>query len=134
MSLQRSFSGAVWEKQVAYCRALRAGGHIAVSGTAPVTDAGTVFAPGNAYAQARRCLEIIERHLRELGASMSCVTRTRMYVTDIARWEEYGRAHREFFAAHPPATTMVEVRQLIHPDMLIEIEAEAEVPALSATA
>jgi isochorismate pyruvate lyase len=108
---------------------LRAGDHIYVTGTAPVTDDGAVFAPNDGYAQARRCLEIISRALSELGADLSCVVRTRMFVTDISRWEEYGRAHREAFAEHPPATTLVEVKALIDPAMLIEIEAEAVCPA-----
>jgi enamine deaminase RidA (YjgF/YER057c/UK114 family) len=128
MVFQRAFSNAPWESEIGYCRALRAGEHIYVTGTAPVADDGRAFAPGDGYAQARRCLEIIERALRELGADRSCVVRTRMFVTDIARWKEYGRAHREFFADHPPATTMVEVRSLIHPQMLIEIEADAVSP------
>jgi len=122
---QRAFSQAPWESQIGYCRALRAGRHIYVTGTAPVGDGGGVFAPGDAYAQARRCIELIGRALRELGADVAHVVRTRMFVTEIARWPEFGRAHQEFFGAHPPATTMVEVKSLIHPDMLIEIEAEA---------
>ena len=125
---QRAFSQAPWESQIGYCRALRAGRHIYVTGTAPVGDGGGVFAPGDAYAQARRCIELIGRALRELGADLAHVVRTRMFVTEIARWPEFGRAHQEFFGAHPPATTMVEVKSLIHPDMLIEIEAEAVCP------
>jgi len=128
MTFQRAYSNAPWESDIGYCRAVRAGEHIYVTGTAPVADDGGVFAPGDGYAQARRCLEIIQRALNELGAGLSHVVRTRMFVTDIQRWAEYGRAHREFFAAHPPATTMVEVRALIHPDMLIEIEADAVCP------
>jgi isochorismate pyruvate lyase len=128
MTFQRAYSNAPWESEIGYCRAVRAGEHIYVTGTAPVADDGGVFAPGDGYAQARRCLEIIQRALNELGADLSHVVRTRMFVTDIQRWAEYGRAHREFFAAHPPATTMVEVRALIHPDMLIEIEADAVCP------
>ncbi len=125
MTFQRVYSGAPWEKEVGYCRALRAGDHIYVTGTAAVADGGGVFAPGDAYAQTRRCLEIIQRALRELDAEMSDVVRTRMFVTDIRQWQAFGRAHGEFFANHPPATTLVEVRSLIHPDMLIEIEADA---------
>jgi isochorismate pyruvate lyase len=98
-----------------------------VTGTASVAPEGSVHAPGDGYEQARRCFEIIAEALEELGAGMQHVTRTRMFVTDIERWEEYGRAHREAFAQHPPTTTMVEVRRLIHPDMLIEIEADAVV-------
>ena len=119
------FSGAEWEAKVGYCRALVSGRQIFVSGTAPVAPGGGTHSPGDAYAQARRCLEIIEAALRELGADLSAVTRTRMFVTDISRWAEYGRAHHEAFGAHPPATSMVEVRRLISDDMLIEIEADA---------
>jgi len=125
MSFQRSFTGAPWEQQVGYCRALRAQDRIFVTGTAPVNDDGSVHAPGDAYAQALRCFEIIGRALEPLGADLADVTRTRMFVTDIERWAEYGRAHRETFGAHPPTTTMVEVRRLIDPAMLIEIEADA---------
>jgi len=125
MRLTRVFSGAPWESKVGYCRAVKAGEHIYVSGTAPIDEEGQVFAPGDAYLQARRCLEIMERALQELGCGRESVVRTRMFVTDVGRWEEYGRAHREFFSQHPPATSMVEVRSLIHPDMLIEIEVDA---------
>lgn len=127
MSFQRVYSGAPWESEVGYCRALRTGDRIFVTGTAPVNDDGSVHAPGDAFAQTRRCLEILVAALSELGASPADVTRTRMFVTDIERWEEYGRAHGEVFAAHPPTTTMVEVRRLIDPGMLIEIEADAVV-------
>ncbi len=129
MSLRRVFSGAEWEKKVGYCRAIAAGPLVFVSGTAPVAPGGGTFAPGDAYRQARRCLEIIDAALRELGASRQAVTRTRMFVTDIARWAEYGRAHAEFFGEHPPATSMVEVRRLIAEDMLIEIEADGVLPS-----
>jgi enamine deaminase RidA (YjgF/YER057c/UK114 family) len=124
---QRAFSGSSWERHVGYCRAIRVGDSIFVSGTAPVAEGGGVHTPGQAYAQARRCFDIIERALNELGADLSCVVRTRMFVTDISRWEEFGRAHHERFAAHPPVTTMVEVRALIDPQMLVEIEADAVV-------
>lgn len=126
---QRVFSGAPWETEAGYCRALRCGDRIFVTGTAPVAEGGGVHAPGDAYAQARRCWEIVAAALAGLGADLSSVVRTRMYVTDITRWAEYGRAHREAFAAHPPATTMVEVRALIDPEMLIEVEADAVVNA-----
>ncbi len=128
MEYRRTFSGAPWESRVGYCRALRAGSHIYVTGTASVAPSGEVFAPGDAYAQARRCFEVIGRALEDLGAELSCVVRTRMFVTDISRWQEYGRAHGEFFADHPPATTMVEVKALIDPAMLIEVEADAVCP------
>ncbi len=125
MPFKRTFSGAPWEKQVGYCRALKAGATIYVTGTAAVDQAGQTVAPGDAYAQARRCFEIIEAALKSLGADSSQVVRTRMFVTDIKRWAEYGRAHKEFYGNHPPATTMVEVSSLIDPAMLIEVEAEA---------
>jgi len=125
MAFERTFSGAPWEQSVGYCRALKAGNHIYVTGTAPVGDDGGVHAPGDAYAQARKCLEIIERALENLGADMTTVVRTRMFVTDVGRWQEFGKAHAEFFGGHPPATTMVEVKGLIEAGMLIEIEADA---------
>ena len=125
MTFQRTSSGATWEKQVGYCRAVRAGNLIFVSGSAPVAEGGGAYAPGDAYRQALRCLEIIEQALRSLGAGLPDVVRTRMFVTDISRWPDFGRAHAEAFGAHPPATSMVEVRALIDPAMLIEIEADA---------
>ncbi|HEX7587178.1 MAG TPA: RidA family protein [Anaerolineae bacterium] len=125
MSFQRAFSGAPWESKISYCRAIRAGNHVYVTGTAAIDEKGNAFAPGDAYAQAKRCFEIIERALRELGTDRAGIVRTRMFVTDITRWAEFGRAHGEFFSAHPPATTMVEVRSLIDPAMLIEVEADA---------
>lgn len=121
----RHFSHAPWEAQVGYCRTLQAYNHIWVTGTAPVEDDGGVHAPGDGYAQAKKCIALIEKALAKHGADLSHVVRTRMYVTDISRWEEYGRAHQEAFADHPPTTSMLEVRGLIHPDMLIEIEADA---------
>jgi isochorismate pyruvate lyase len=127
VTFRRTYSGAPWEEKVGYCRALRAGNHIYVTGTAPVDPDGSVHAPGDGAAQTRRCIAIIAAALERLGASLDTVVRTRMFVTDIARWQEYAQAHREAFAEHPPATAMVEVARLIHPDMLIEIEADAVV-------
>ncbi|HRX84776.1 MAG TPA: RidA family protein [Phycisphaerae bacterium] len=128
MNIVRWFSGAPWEKTIGYCRAVRAGAHVFVTGCAPVNPDGTVHAPGDAHGQAVRCCEIIREALSGVGADLSHVVRTRMFVTDIAQWEAFGRAHREFFGAHPPATSMVEVRALIDPAMLIEIEADAVCP------
>jgi len=125
MAIQRTRSGAPWEARVGYCRAIRAGNQVMVSGTAPVGEDGRTVAPGDAYRQARRCIEIIDKALKTLGADLSDVVRTRMYVTDISRWEEYGRAHAEAYGASPPATAMVEVARLIDAAMLIEIEADA---------
>ena len=124
-AFERVYSGAPWEAKIGYCRALRAGDHVFVTGTAPVDEQGRTFAPGDGYQQARRCFEIIQRSLKQLDVEMRHIVRTRMFVTDIRRWEEFGRAHREFFGEHPPCTTMGEVKSLIDPEMLIEIEVDA---------
>ena len=118
-------TGAPWESIVGYCRAVRVGPHVAVTGTAAVSENGEVVGVGDANAQTRRCLEIIERALKDAGASLTDVVRTRIYVTDISQWEAVGRAHGEVFGEVYPATTMVEVSALIDPDMLVEIEADA---------
>jgi isochorismate pyruvate lyase len=126
---ERVSSKAVWEDAVGYCRVVKAGSAVFVTGTAPVDDSGAgTHAPGDAYAQARRCLELIEHAIAQLGLDRRRIARTRIFVTDITRWREYGRAHAEFFGADRPATSMVEVRALIDPDMLIEIEADAVAP------
>lgn len=127
METRRVRSGAKWEGLVGYSRAVRRGPWVAVSGTAPVAEGGGVHAPGDAHAQTRRCLEIALRALAELGADASHVIRTRMFCTDVSRWPDIGRAHAEVFGAHPPATTLVEVRALIDPQMLVEIELDAVV-------
>ncbi len=127
VSFQRTYSGAPWESVVGYCRALRTGDRVFVTGTAAVADDGSVVAPGDAYAQTHRCLELIQKALADVGAELHHVTRTRIFVTDISRWEEYGRAHGDVFADHHPTTTMVEVSRLIDPEMLVEIEADAVV-------
>ena len=121
----RSYSGAPWESRVGYCRSLRAGDRVFVTGTAPVAEGGGVDSVGDGYRQAVRCFEIIREALAAQGAEFSDVVRTRMFVTDIERWDEFGRAHQEAFGEHPPTTTMVEVSRLIDPDMLIEIQADA---------
>jgi|CXWL01.1.fsa_nt_gi isochorismate pyruvate lyase len=124
-AFERTYSKASWETEVGYCRALRAGDHIYVTGTASVAEGGGVHVPGDGYAQAKRCLEIIEKALKNLGSDRTRIVRTRMFVTDIVRWPEFGKAHREFFGEDRPTTTMVEVKSLIDPAMLIEIEADA---------
>ena len=125
MTFQRVFSGAPWEETIGYCRVLKAGNLVFVTGTAPVDPDGGVHAPGDALAQARRCLTIIKESLEIIGVGMESIVRTRMFTTDIDRWEDYGKAHKEVFGAHPPTTSLVEVTRLIHSDMLIEIEADA---------
>ncbi len=119
------FTGTKWEPLVAYCRAVRVGHHIAVSGSAPVGAEGELVGAGDPYVQAKRCIEIIAAALSEVGAGLEHVIRTRMFVTDISLWEEFARAHQEAFADVTPATSMVEVSRLIGEGMLIEIEADA---------
>jgi len=118
-------TGTKWEPLVGYCRAVRVGPHVAVSGTAPVDAEGQLVGPNDAYLQAKRCIEIIATALEEAGAGLEHVVRTRMFVTDISRWEEIARAHQEAFADITPATSMVEVSRLIGDGMLVEIEADA---------
>ncbi|MCR9286724.1 MAG: RidA family protein [Bacteroidetes bacterium] len=124
MKRQNISSGAVWEDMVGYSRAVKIGNIIEVAGTTAVRD-GEVVGKDDLYTQTKCILEIIEDALKEAGATLSDVCRTRMYVTDISQWEAAGKAHGEFFGAIKPASTMVEVSGLVNPDMLIEIEATA---------
>ena len=128
-NMRRVSSGSPWEAKVGYCRAVQAGQQIFISGTAPADDQGGTFAPGDAYAQTKRCFEIIESALQELGADLSHIVRTRLYITDFAYWEDFARAHQELFGAHPPASCMVAISGLVNPDMLIEVEADAIAPS-----
>jgi len=123
--IARISSGAPWEPVAAYSRAVRAGDFVAVSGTTAIDERGLVVGGGQMYVQARQTLLNIRRALERLGLSMRDVMRTRMFVTDISRFGDAAKAHREFFADAPPATSMIEVKRLVHPDMLIEIEADA---------
>ncbi|MCF8452592.1 MAG: RidA family protein [Pedobacter sp.] len=117
-------SGAIWEDLVGYSRAVQIGNIIEVSGTTSV-DGDMLIGKDDLYAQTKFILLKVEKALHEAGAQMTDVVRTRMYVTDISKWEEAGKAHAEFFRDIKPATTMVEVSRLIHPDLLIEIEVSA---------
>ena len=126
MSDRRSVqTGAPWEAIAGYARAVRVGDVIHVSGTTAQGPDGVLVGKGDPGAQARRCLEIVEQALKDLGGELTDVVRTRMYVTDISRWEPVARVHGEVFGAIRPATAMVEVKGLVDPEMLVEIEAEA---------
>ncbi len=121
-NIVRIGSGAPWESIVGYCRLVKAGDIVEVAGTTAV-EQGAVQYRGDAYGQTKFILNKIKTVLEENGYSMNNVLRTRMFVTDISQWQEYGRAHGEFFSEHPPVTSMVEVSGLVEKDMLIEIEA-----------
>ncbi|MCC6961404.1 MAG: RidA family protein [Dehalococcoidia bacterium] len=125
MARQLISSGGPFEDVVGYSRAVRTGNHVYVSGTTSAMPDGTVYGDNDAYAQAKRCFEIIEKALAEAGATWDHVVRTRMFVTDIGRWEDFAKAHREFLKWAKPAATMVQVAALIDPRMLVEIEVDA---------
>lgn len=117
-------SGSPWESQVGYSRVVRVGHHIEIAGTTAIKD-GKPVEVGDAYGQTICVLKIIQDALAQVGATLYDVVRTRIFVTDIAKWEEIGRAHGEFFGDIRPVSTMVEVKSLIRPEFLVEIEAEA---------
>ena len=127
MTRQTVRSGSPLEPVIGFSRAVRAGNHVSVAGTAPIGDGGRTDGVGDAYRQAQRCLEIIERALAEAGASMADVVRTRIFLTDIGDWEAVARAHGEVFAAIMPACTVLEVSRFINAEWLVEIEADAVV-------
>lgn len=125
MPVQRTFTGAPWESRYGYCRALRVGDQIMVTGTAPLNEDGSTHAPGDASAQTTRCLEIIERALTDLGAAKRHIVRTRIFTTDITRQDDIGLAHKAFMGDHVPCITMIGISALVDPEMLVEIEIDA---------
>ena len=127
MKRQNISSGAVWEDKIGYSRAVRVGNVVEVSGTT-ATNGDRVIGIGNPYEQTIYALQKIEHALAQAGVSLQDVVRTRIYMTDISQWQEVGRAHGEVFQDIKPASTMVQVSALIHPDHLVEIEATAILP------
>lgn len=115
-------SGAKWENIVGYSRAVRIGNHVEVAGTISLDENGNIEAPGDPYLQTKRIIEIAQRALKKLDGELKHVVRTRIFTTDITRWEEIGKAHGEYFKDIKPASTMVEVSKLVMPETVVEIE------------
>jgi enamine deaminase RidA (YjgF/YER057c/UK114 family) len=125
MKRTKTFSGTPWEPKVGYARAVQVGDVVHVSGTTGTDPSGKVLAPGDAYAQTVQTIRNIENALKRLGLGLEHVVRTRIYLTEIDRWEEVAKGHAEFFGEVHPATSLIGVTRLVDPEMLVEIEAEA---------
>jgi len=123
--IERVASNTPWEPIFGYVRKVKAGNWLAVSGTTATDERGMIVGAGQMYVQARQALDNLRHHIESAGFSLADVIRTRVFVTDISRFAEVARAHKEVFGDNPPASTLVEVRRLVHPDMMIEIEADA---------
>lgn len=124
MTRQHTTSGSPFEATIGFSRGVRVGTSIKIAGTGPIAPDGTTASPGDAYGQAKRCLEIIHHAIRDLGGEIEDVVRTRVYLVDVNDWEAAGRAHGEVFSDIKPAATMIVVQRLIVDDWLVEIEAE----------
>lgn len=131
--IERISTSTPWEPIAGYSRLVRAGDYVFVSGTTATDERGTIVGAGQMYVQARQALANVEAALGRIGLTMKNVVRTRMFVTDISRFNDAARAHREFFPDERPATSMVEVKSLVNSQMMFEIEADAYAPRARAT-
>ena len=123
--IERVASNTPWEPIFGYVRKVKAGNWLVISGTTATDDRGMIVGAGQMYVQARQALSNLKHHIESAGFSLADVIRTRVFVTDMSRFAEVARAHKEVFGDHPPASTLVEVTRLVHPDMMIEIEVDA---------
>lgn len=124
MARKNISSGSPFEPKIGFSRAVRSGNFISVSGTAPIADDGSVAEKGDVYGQTKRCIEIMKDAIEAAGGSLEDVIRTRIMLVDVTTWEDATRAHGEYFADIRPANTVVEVNRFIHPDWLVELEAD----------